>query len=127
MRIFAEAAAAPAPLTGVQEADKHQQRGWRLPHVLADWQRWWALPGAEQKASDAKPQPLRSIVSKLWRLMRVNKVLLAGAFVCMVSWHRCGLQSLVQAKLRSLCLYAIRGSCLDTLPAYEMQAQACIS
>ena len=84
---FAQAGAAALGSDVQQESNSSNSRHQRLrlPNICAAWGKWWHLEASDKVASDSKPQSLMSIVTKLWRLMRVNKLLLAGAFIFMVS------------------------------------------
>ena len=84
------ASAGTAAAGTTAQTDTRQHR-WRVPDVFGAWSSWWHLDASDQMTRGSRPQSLRSIVVKLWRLMRVNKVLLAGAFVCMVR-RPCGMQ-----------------------------------
>lgn len=78
-----------AAQSGAAVVEQQPDKG-PLLSPLRQWRDWWNLKASDQVASESQPQPLRSIVLKLWRLMRVNRGLLAAAFGCMVSWHCCG-------------------------------------
>ena len=81
-------AAAPAASTGDQK-DATSQRRWHVPNMFSVWDRWWELGANDQAAESSQSQGLGDIVSKLWRLMRVNRLLLGGAFIFMVPPRLC--------------------------------------
>ena len=64
-------------------SDQHSGLDARSSSIVARFWDWWSL-GPTEEGSSKNTQSLRGIAGKLWRLLRVNRWLLLGAFTFMV-------------------------------------------
>ena len=72
----AGAAAAPAD----SSAREGGRQSWR--EAYRSW--WRIIPAAQPAGGSAPPQSIRRIARKLWRVLNINRLLLAGALTFMV-------------------------------------------
>ena len=56
-----------------------------LTSLSRRWHSYWSLGRPQRQQQEKNPKKLSKIVSKLWSIMDVNKLLLTAALFCMVS------------------------------------------